>query len=285
VSDDTRYDIGDTYQLTLDTTQKTATVPVHVDAVTVSVTITAPDGTPTTGTLAGAEVVRTGLGAYIYEGTVAQLGTYTYVWTAAGVLAGKPWTVVEASQFYVNSPGLRIISLAEAKKALRYPATDNGDDDDEIADMVDAATATIESLTGPMIPRVVTQKLTTKCGVLQQWPVLGLVTLDGGVDTSAVTFTDDEARDIGVYESTLTVPAVLVYRVGRTPTPPVIRQAARELIRHRWQGGRQRPAQVPGTILTANDYDARSDKAGTEYGIPFALLDQLRDFRRLRDAG
>lgn len=283
-ANDTGYDIGDTYQLTLDTTQQTATAPVHVDAVTVTVTITAPDDTTTTGSLAGGQVIRTGLGAYIYENTVTQLGTYRYVWTAAGVLASRPWTVVETSQFYVRSPGLRIISLAEAKKALRYPAGNLGADDDEISDMIDAATEVIESFCGPMIPRVVTEKLTTQNGVLRQWPVLGLVTLDGNVDTSAVTFPDDAARQIGQYESTLAAPAVLAYRVGRSPTPPVVRQGGRELVRYWWQGGRQRSMATPGNILTPNDYNARSDSQGQDYGLPYAFLDKLRDYRRLKEA-
>lgn len=282
-ANDTRYDIGDTYQLLLDTTQPTVP-PTRVDAATVTVNVTAPDGTVATGSLAGGEVDHTGTGAYAYQNVTTQLGTYMYSWVATGTLLTKPWTVTESSQFTVAAPGLRLISLAEAKKALRYPDDDAGADDDEISEMIDSVTATIESFTGPVVPRDVTQRIKARCGILQQWPVISLTTIDGNVDTSAITFDDPAAQNIGAYESTLTAPVTLVYKVGRNPTPVVIRQAARELVRYWWQGSRQRSMMTPGTIRTTDDYSARSVTPGQEYGFPFAFLDKLRDFRRLKDA-
>lgn len=290
----TDYNAGDTYQLTLDTTRLVAGVPTHLDAVTVQVSITDPAGAVTVFTLAGGGVVRTGIGAYVYQGVAAIPGTWLYVWTADGTATDGPWTVVEEDQFTAKPTGERLLSLPELKLALRYPASDVGADDAELRDMIDSATDMIESFCGPMLPRAVTETITSTRGrvtTLRNWPVLSLTTLDGvspvPVDQTTATTAGTNGwvtvldTTIGTYTST--VGGVLVYQVGRKPTPPVVRQAARELLRGWWQGGRQRSGSVPGVYLTPDAYDARSIANGSHYGMPYAVLDKLRPYRRFKE--
>lgn len=290
----TDYNAGDTFQLTLDTTQLVGGTPVHLDADTVQVTVTDPTGVATPFTLAGGAVVRTGIGAYVYQGVATMPGTWLYLWAAAGTYLTKPWTVVEEDQFSAKPTGERILSLPEVKATLRYPSNDLGTDDAELRDMIDSAADMIESFCGPMVPRAVTETITATAGrlvTLKHWPVLSFTSLNGVSPVPVDSATASSAGvsgwltidDPGIGTYTSTIGGVLIYQVGRRPTPPVVRQAARELIRGWWQGGRQRSAAATGTYLTPDDYDARAIAMGSHYGMPYAVLDKLRPYRRFKE--
>lgn len=270
----TGYDDGDTVLLSLAVDRDVDGTPTPTDATTVTITITNPDGTITTGSLAGGQVEHPGIGAYTYR-FAAIAGTMLYRWSAAGTADSKPFVVNEQDQIYVRAAGQRIISLAEAKKALRYPATDLGRDDDEIRDMIDSATAELEKYCGPIVPRTVTQTFYPEPGrykiALAFFPVLELLDVDG--DPAAVA--DVTADENGIIATTPNFSGVLTYRVGRIPVPPVLRDAAKELVRYWWQGSRQRSAGAPGVRLDPDDYNARSDTPGPTYGMPYAVLDKI----------
>jgi hypothetical protein len=278
----TRYQPGDTYRVSLDTTQP-GDPPVRVDADAVTLTITQPDGTIEVHDLDSlpdpGPVMHSGLGAYYYDAAIAA-GTTLYRWNAVGS-DPFPWTVVEGDQVYAAALGLRLLSLDEAKDALKYRRNlDNGQDDDLINDLIDTVTGDIEGLCGPVLPRLVTEPLRSGgcLSVLRQWPVIELVSVDGDEDPAGgLAGVDLVDAEIGTYTST--VAGVLVYRAGRVLTPAGIRTGAREWIKHRWRGGTQRSAATPGAILTTDDYQARDDNPGSvTYGMPFEVADALRDY-------
>lgn len=284
----TRYQPGDTVRFVLDTTQP-GPPAVRVDADTVALTVTDPDGVAHDYAI-GTGVVHSGLGAYYHDHTlIATAGTTTYRWNAVGT-DPFPWTVVEGDQVYARPPGARLLSLDEAKAAMKYkPSSDTGADDDLIEDLIDTVTERIEAVCGPVIPRNVTDTIITgyrQYSTLRQWPVISLVSLDGDDDPDGAlaSITLLNSGEVGEYRTLYgNYPwggGQLVYRVGRDPVPAGIRDAAREWIKHRVRGGIQRSAASPGTIMTTDDYQARDDSLGSTHGIPLEVVDSLRPYLR-----
>jgi hypothetical protein len=66
------------------------------DPTAVTLTVTAPDGTPNSYTLAGSTVTKDSLGVFYKDVTFAQAGTYTFKWAGTGDVVQ-----VEAEQYYV----------------------------------------------------------------------------------------------------------------------------------------------------------------------------------------
>lgn len=291
----TRYEPDDTYRVSLDTTQNQDGTLVRVDADTVTLVITHPDGTTETHALTGPEpVIRFAIGSYYYDATIAAAGTTMYRWNAVGS-DPSPWTVVESSQVYAATAGPRLLSLDEAKDALSFrAATDDGSKDDALNDLIDEITGKVESITGPVLPRTVTERVMVLSDwrgrylLLRQWPVIDLVSFDGDDDPAGAVaaFTIDDPQIGKVRLSSLAIGAypegqgMLTYRAGRVPTPPPIRSATREWIKHRWRGSQQRSAATPGSIMTTDDYQARNPEQGPTYGIPLEVADDLRPYAR-----
>lgn len=300
----TRYQPGDTYRVSLDTTQPGPPL-VRVDADTVTLTITHPNGTTTIAKHPHvdtfADVIHSGLGAYYFDTEIQAAGTTLYRWNAVGTNPDTTgWTVVEGDQVYAMEPGPRLLSLDEAKEALRYrPSSDTGRDDDAINDLIDEITQKIESIVGPVLPRTVTERITvladwqSRYALLSQWPLIDLVSFDGDDDPdgAVAAFTIEPAAGIdpnigrirlssGAVGSYPYGQGMLTYRAGRVPTPAAIRAAGREWIKHRWRGSQQRSGANPGQILTTDDYQARNPEPGPTYGIPLEVADDLRPFAR-----
>jgi hypothetical protein len=119
------YDTGDAYQLPYTLTAADPTF-TNWAGVTVTVTVTKPDGTPDTPTVTPgtpAANVRT----YTAVGTCTQAGTWTYRFVATGAL-----TEAQDGQFYVRpTADIHVYTtLPELKMALSMPPTDTRDDDD-----------------------------------------------------------------------------------------------------------------------------------------------------------
>lgn len=115
-------DVGDPWTPQLHVTDSSGG-PV---AATVTLLVTAPDGTTATPTVT---TPSTGL----YQATVllTQTGQWTATWTSSGAVTGT-----EAQHVYVRTLGVNVVDLAEAKQHLNI---DDDIDDDEVEFFVDAA--------------------------------------------------------------------------------------------------------------------------------------------------
>jgi hypothetical protein len=119
------YDIGDAYQLPYTLTAADPTF-TNWAGVTVTTTVTRPDGTADTPTVTpGTPAANVRI--YTAVGACSQAGTWTYRFVATGAL-----TEAQDGQFYVRpTAGDRVYTtLPELKTALSIPLTDTRDDDD-----------------------------------------------------------------------------------------------------------------------------------------------------------
>lgn len=282
------YNVGNTVRLALDTTQP-GTPPVRADADSITLTITNPDDTTVTAVYPGPGtnvITRSGAGAYYFDATAVAVGTTIYQWNAVGT-DPTPWTVVRADQFNTDDLAPRLISLTEAKRVLGYGPDDDGSDDDELLDMIDSVTSSLEQHCGPIIPRVVTQTLWGWVVggariVARQWPIITLIDLDGDpAGVAGWTFDNEEGGIITVpAAATGTTNSVLRLKVGRQPFTPCLRDGGKELLKYRWRGGRQRSMATPGNMFTPDDYDARptaADMGGGYEPVPLAVLEIIGD--------
>lgn len=285
------YAVGDTVRLFLDTTQP-GPPPVRADADEITLTITNPDDTTVTAVFPGPAgpgqqlITRTGAGAYIFDATAAGVGITRYHWNAVGT-DPTPWTVVKNDQFNTDDWAIRLLSLKDAKNALKYPASDNGDDDDELNDMIDSITSSLEQHCGPIIPRNVSfampalRKLDGRlCFTPPIWPLISITALDGDAAAVASWVIDNNMGVVWLPAGTTwTIGAILDVRAGRQPFPPCLRDGGKELLKYRWRGGRQRSTMNPGSIRTPDDFDARPATGGgvSIEPMPMSVLEIIGD--------
>ena len=78
------YDVGDGVR----TTSLFKVSGVLTDPTTVTIKIKSPDGTITTKTWAGGDIVRTSLGVFTHTFTVTAAGSWWYRWEGAGAVIG-----------------------------------------------------------------------------------------------------------------------------------------------------------------------------------------------------
>jgi hypothetical protein len=79
----TIYDVGDSVRLDVDFTDLDGAA---ADPTAISLVIRNPKGVRATYTYAGGHVTRTGTGAYYYDTTANEPGTWHYKWTGTGAL-------------------------------------------------------------------------------------------------------------------------------------------------------------------------------------------------------
>lgn len=143
-----------------------------------------------------------------------------------------------------------LIDLAEARQQLNIEGDRH---DTEIAYYVQAATAPVEDVVGPVLPREVTEiQPGGRVLVLNRPPVLSLTSLTpvltGGTGY-AVTDLDVDGEtgivrrlDGGGFAGPLRV----VYRAGRDEVPPHVGLAARIIVGHMWETQRGHGGARPG---------------------------------------
>ena len=215
--------------------------------VTPTCSVTLPDGTSTSATVATAAT-----GIYQATLTSTQAGRHRFTWSASGANSGD-FPIVDPVDVWPLDPRL-IVPLADAKAALNIPSSITTNDD-EITLYIAAATDYIENITGPLLS--VTGKTWTADGGRQavmlpeEAASITSVTVDG---TATTDYTADLRAGI-VYKGTGTgagtlsftsgkANVVVTYTVGGSTVPPAAVLAARELIRYWWQTSQQggRPA-------------------------------------------
>lgn len=254
------------------------------DATTVTLTIQAPDGTTTDFTLAGSQIVHDSTGNYHYDYTPAAPGHYEYHWKSTGAV-----TTSQSGTFDVSAEfGTDLVSLADARDQLNITDTTH---DDELLGFIDAATATVEGIVGPVLRRTYTEVhdgggLTI---VLNNPPIISVTSVTEMVGPTAYTLADAEINtttgaysySIDSYErgviarrwsGGLVGPFIggvrniqVVYVAGRSNIPPAIRLAALLLIEHLWeqtQRGSSTGRPVPGGSEPADvDYSPPSKES------------------------
>lgn len=203
-------------------------------------------------TYSGASVVFTAPNVYTVtfpKTDLTELGHYA--WVAA---ADSPQTVLGRKAFDVTDPFLpSLITLDDARSALGK--TPRNVDLEELQLHVDTANEQIEILTGPAVPRVVTDVLTPDGDTLRlsRPPGLGdgaFLTLTAATLAGvSVDFAAQWARSGGRVTARsgyvlADAPYTIVYRVGRQPIPASLFTAARVLVQHLWQTQRAQPAGI-----------------------------------------
>lgn len=154
-----------------------------------------------------------------------------------------------------------LISLDDAKKSLGITTTTN---DEDIQRYIDAATPVIEQKTGPLTPGTVTYKIDGGGYALSLPVKFNSVTTLKENGTTITDFVSDGGAGL-IFGGTTTVPREFksgtrnmeaTVTVGAATIPPNVQLAARELVRHWWQLGRQgpRPQFENGSMVVANGF-------------------------------
>lgn len=238
------YDLGSVVPLAI-TLKDASGAPA--DGGTVALAITLPDGT-----IANPSPTHPALGSYAYDYTAPQVGHYSVVWTITGANADSIVDVFDVQP----APGRYIISLAEARLACNFLASDTTQDA-ELRDYIAAATPVIEDIVGgPVIRKTCVDTFDGAEHddlLLLRWrPVLSITSivesgttlaasayrlLDHGFVRRTSTATDYTGRTWATGVDNI----VVTYQAGYTAIDPNVNLATRELVRHWWQFGQQSP--------------------------------------------
>ena len=258
--------------------QVTVPISVTVDGVptnaTVTVVVTKPDGStvsPPVGT--------TGTGLYEFTVTVDQPSIWSYLATISGAATGA-----EAGEFYVTSAAARVVSLREVKLFLNKDVDDTTDDE-ELADVIDAAQDMITDQYGPILPTSYVERHEV-CGgpvVLRHRPILGVTSVSmilyGGSPTVVAPTGYAWDANSGLLWAlsasgarALWSPGNLdvSYRAGQNPVRQNYRLAAKELSGHLW-----RNTQLGRARRTRSGAEDEAATAGLGFSFPYRVRELL----------
>lgn len=287
------FDIGDTVDLTWNPRDAAGNL---VDVGAAVLTLTMPDGSTLTPA-----VTHGGVGIYAPTSPVitAQPGRHVVRWVATGANAQA---YDDTFDVFDTDPGL-IISLAEAKKALRTLPGFAAADEEDLRSLIASATGPMEDICGPILKRncdewhdgggrtvrLLHAPVISITSVLEAYGAgytrsLTLQNLDNGsFDAFGYTVDLDDAiltrRVSGVAGSFVggRRNVHVVYVAGRAKIPPNLIRATRRLVRWLWQTEMQgiaRPASgqsTEATVTTPSGYrvpPAVIELCGAEVQIP-----------------
>lgn len=236
----------------------------NVNAGTVTLTITLPDGTTTVIS----PVTPTSTGVYIYDYLTVQDGRHQARWVGTGVNPGAHSEVFDVRP---AAPPY-IVSLADAKKQLNMTSTG---DDEELREFIEAATGAVERhLDMAVVRRTVVERrnfgnppVSGSVGVLQRFtltkkPVISLTSVVSADGLTTWNVADMRATDAGVVEvlagSVVWGPIVVTYVAGLQTIPANYTKATGIIIQHLWDtqrgsSGSAHPAglDTPGAGFTS----------------------------------
>jgi len=235
------YDVGDSPVLSVTVRDANGT---PANATTVTLTITAPDGSVVVN---GVTVAGVG-GVYSYSSYTSPLpGRYLVYWVATGSNACAFTDV-----FVVNdtaSPGL--VSLQDAKDHLQITSTTF---DEELRRMIAGASNVIETLAGPIAVQTFTDVV---CGnatiLLTRQPVVSITSITGQLASSPTILVSDllinpsgvvsRASRAGFYN----LPYTVVYKAGFSAAlPQRFVEATLVQLAHMWETQRGGSVTIPG---------------------------------------
>lgn len=195
-------------------------------------------------------------------------------------------------------PVTDLLSLDDAKANLDKSA---GVDDAELMDVIDEATGIIEDLTGPIIPRTVTDVFPNVSGtwhggnwrrgptvlVLRTEPALsvtsaaiswaGVVSVTYQPADLVLNTTTGELRLLS--GATWTQDVTVVYVAGRSSVPACVHRAMKEQVRHIWETQR-------GTSTARPSYDAEQfTQTPSGFLVPNRVAEAVAPVRRAPRVG
>lgn len=214
----------------------------RVDAESMSLIVGRPDGTLETLT----PTTPASPGWYSYAYLPAQAGRHTVRWVGTGANPGAHADVFDVRP---GTPAY-LVSLADVKKHLNY---DGGDDDQELRETVESATAPVEDVIGPVVARTCTD---LRDGgpvlMLGRVPVLTLMAVEP-VSPSGLSY---DPGDLDMNPATGAVrrltggsfagPLRVTYTAGRRVVDAAITNAAKIIIAHAWETQRGHSTARPG---------------------------------------
>lgn len=230
------FTVGATVPLLVDTTDVDGN---DADVSSLTVTVTQPDGTLSSPTVTLGQV-----GRYTATFVTTQAGRHIVNWSGTGYASSDVFTVLPAD------PGF-ILSLDDAKRALRRD-TGPADDDDDLRFYLAAVTPIIEDIVGVVVPRQVTEVLWPRADasgkrqvVLARTPIMSVTSLSSQLQGEPLI--DPSYLLFDATSGTLSMSnwfdfygqIAVTYMAGRNPIPPNIILAAREQFRFMWQVGMQ----------------------------------------------
>lgn len=261
------YDLGDPVLLTY---QHTTPQGNRVNADSMNLVIGTPDGTPEDLDLAPPESP----GLYECSYVPTQVGRHTVRWVGTGANPGAYADVFDVRP--ATPPYL--VSLADTKRHLNLDGTEF---DEELRSMVEAATATVEDIVGPVVVRTVTEVQTGgPLLVLNSPPVIALQALaairTGGSSYQVADVDVDPVTGIVTRLDGLAFngPLRAIYTAGRPIVPASIAQAGEIIIGHLWETQRGHSVSRPGF----GDEDLVPAAAG--FMVPRRAMEMLAPFRR-----
>ncbi|MFF5445490.1 hypothetical protein [Streptomyces sp. NPDC012888] len=272
------FDLGDSVRLRGECRDAGGTL---TNATNITLTITQPDGTTVTPSVTNPPAST---GEYSYDYNTVQAGRHAVRWLFADPAAAY----TDSFDVRAAVPPL-ILSLADARQHLQFPADDTGADE-QIRGWLEAVTEIVEGLCGPCVRRTVVedhsvgQHGATEVA-LRRTPVLS-VTSAAGVPTGGESYTSGEldVDSNGVLRrldgGRLYGPLLRVtYLAGRTVIPANLAAAARIILQHLWrtQYGASRALSGLGG---GEDFAVTEPIAGFGYAIPNRAL-QLMEPHRL----
>jgi hypothetical protein len=282
-------DIGDVFY---GSATNLSSVGAPADSGTVTVTVTAPDGTVSTPA-----VTHPGVGSYAFSFPVAMGGAHGVRWSGA---APNAWALDDV--FYAAPPAPALfISLADVRRGLGIPAA-NTISDEDLRGFISAATPIVEDLIGPVLPtaRVESYDGGTAGIPLLHAPLLSVTSVVeswGGGTVRTLTAQDQFAGGGDAYGYSADLATGLVtrraagvaiafapgtrnvkisYVSGRALQPNHI-LATRRLVRHLWQ------SEQTGFRPAMGNPDVGTTPGG--FAVPKAVLEILANSRRVPGIG
>lgn len=230
---------------------------------TVSLTVTRPDGTTNTPT-----VTEDANGLYKADVDTAGFpGRFLLNWTAPGYAYSDILDVWPADPRF-------IVSAEDAMDALQWRPADRARDGEQLRLYAAAATEVIEDITGAILVRTVDQDADggrTGVALWERPDEILTVTVDGKLwdgwvlnKNAAIVYADKRGSRFPDGRQIIHI----TYKTGLDTIPPSVRLATRELIRHMWQVGQQAPAPTTPAGATA---DAAHTPSG--FAVPRRVIE------------
>jgi hypothetical protein len=258
------YDLSDSVPIAVDVKDAAGAL---TNASTVTLTITQPDGTPTSPSVANPPSVT---GQYRVTFIPTQVGLHAWRFVATG-----PNTAYE-DVFTVRptiSPAL--ISLIDAKSQLKITSTTS---DDKLREYVEAATEIVESYVGPVVTRTHTARVRGwRCDIpLPHTQVTAITAItDVRTGTNPVTLSDltvNGPAGIISYKNGAQFPyweMDITYTVGQSTVKANWSLAAKIIVQHLWQ---TQLGNLPSTQGDTPGYAA----TGSGYIVPYQAIALLQ---------
>src|SRR6266508_4521861 len=224
------YDLSDSIPIAIDVKDAAGAL---ANATTVVLTITLPDGTTSTPTVANPPAV-TGQYRYTHTATMEGRHTWRFVTTNPNTAYQDVFEIREAA-----TPAL--LSLADAKAHLNITGTSS---DDELREYLEGITKVVEDYVGPIVRRTYTRRV--RGGVCKIALPHTQVT-----DITAVTLVSDGSSPLTLTDLTVDTPSGMfglktggylpygeldvTYKVGRSYVQPNWTLAAKMILKHAWE--------------------------------------------------